>query len=176
MIEKNKIYNSDCLEFMRGLPDDFVDCCVTSPPYFQLRDYGIEGQIGLEETLDLYIQKITDVFSEVRRILKPVGTLWLNLGDTYNAGRNGGHPGGKKQWKDSRHAKQSGANIHGLKPKDLAGIPWRIAFALQADGWYLRCDIIWDKMKITIIFVIYTKYIVIIIINYSNTFLSFEYM
>lgn len=119
--------------------------CVTSPPYWGLRDYGIEGQLGLETSPDTYVMKLVAVFREVRRVLKDDGTLWLNLGDSYNAGRNGGHAGGGKQGNDPKYAKRSGGNAPGLKPKDLVGIPWRVAFALQQDGWYLRQDIIWHK-------------------------------
>lgn len=104
-------------------------------------------QLGLERTPEEYVANMVEVFREVRRVLRNDGTLWLNLGDSYNAGRNGGHPGGKKQWKPEQEKYQgrSGANAPGLKPKDLVGIPWRVAFALQADGWYLRQDIIWSK-------------------------------
>jgi DNA modification methylase len=137
----------DCLESLRTMPDGCVQTCVTSPPYFGLRDYGHDGQIGLEDTPDAFVAKLVDVFREVRRVLRDDGTLWLNLGDSYNAGRNGGHPGGAKQASLARHEgiSRSGANVSGLKPKDLIGIPWRVAFALQADGWYLRQDIIWSK-------------------------------
>jgi DNA modification methylase len=137
----------DVLEKIKELPDNSVHCCVTSPPYFGLRDYGVTGQIGLEETPDEYVGKLVEVFRSVRRVLRDDGTLWLNLGDSYNAGRNGGHSGGGKQADLARHRgiSRSGANVPGLKPKDLIGIPWRVAFALQSDGWYLRQDIIWNK-------------------------------
>ncbi len=120
---------------MKRLPDECVDCVVTSPPYFGLRDYGADGQIGLEETPDMYTRRLVELFREVRRVLKTEGTLWLNLGDSYAAGGNGGH--GKKQQSNrgtraiAGTAKKAPA---GLKPKDLVGIPWRVAFALQADG------------------------------------------
>lgn len=117
-----QILQGDCLEVLRTLPDCSVDCCVTSPPYFGLRDYGVDGQIGLEETPGQYIQKLVDVFREVRRVLKDDGTFWLNIGDSY-AGNSSG----------------------GIKSKDLIGIPWMLAFALRSDGWYLRQDIIWHK-------------------------------
>ena len=105
----------DCVESLRALDAGSVHCCVTSPPYWGLRDYGNDGQIGLEETPEAYVARLVDVFREVRRVLRDDGTLWLNLGDSYGSG------------------------------KQLVGIPWRVAFALQADGWYLRSDIIWHK-------------------------------
>lgn len=142
-----KILCGDALSVLKTLPDQSVNCCITSPPYFGLRNYGIDGQIGLESTIDQYVQKLVDVFHEVHRVLRDDGTLWVNLGDSYNAGRNGGHPGGKKQWKpeQKKYQERSGANVEGLKPKDLIGVPWRVAFALQKDGWILRQDIIWHK-------------------------------
>ena len=118
------IYQGDALEVLRGLPSESVHCCITSPPYWGLRDYGVEGQIGLKQTLQEYVEALVEVFREVRRVLRLDGTLWLNLGDSY-AG--------------------SWGSASGLKPKDLVGVPWRVAFALQADGWYLRSDIIWHK-------------------------------
>lgn len=151
MIELNTIYNADCLAFLKQMPDNFIDCCVTSPPYYGLRDYGVNGQIGLEETPEQYVQKLVAVFAEVKRVLKPEGTLWLNLGDSYaNNGCNSNQVGrftgeriraGKKGIMDSRPRKIP----ENLKPKDLIGIPWMTAFALRADGWYLRQDIIWHK-------------------------------
>lgn len=155
-MELNKIYNEDCRETMKRMPDNFVDCCVTSPPYYGLRDYGHPDQIGLEETPELYVVKLVEVFREVKRVLKKEGTFWLNLGDSYagsGCGRNGDGNTGTLNSKKQRN--NSGANIgnlHGitktgedLKPKDLIGIPWMVAFALRADGWYLRQDIIWSK-------------------------------
>jgi DNA modification methylase len=151
MIELNKIYNADCLTFLKQMPDNFIDCCVTSPPYYGLRDYGVNGQIGLEETPKQYVQKLVEIFREVNRVLKPEGTLWLNLGDSYanngcNSSQVGGFTGeriraGKKGIMDSRPRKIP----ENLKPKDLIGIPWMVAFDLRADGWYLRQDIIWHK-------------------------------
>lgn len=151
MIELNKIYNSDCLTFLIGLPDNFIDCCVTSPPYYGLRDYGVDGQLGLESTPEEYVSKLVQIFSRVKRVLKPEGTLWLNLGDSYanngcNSSQVGGSTGeriraGRKGIMDSRPRKIP-VNV---KPKDLIGIPWMVAFALRADGWYLRQDIIWHK-------------------------------
>jgi DNA modification methylase len=142
-----KILNGDCIEMMRTLPEKSINCCVTSPPYFGLRDYGHEGQIGLEETPDAFVQKLVEVFREVKRVLKDDGTLWLNLGDSYVG------TGAKGEHKDPKHPEGRNAQsdtpknnkVAGLKSKDLIGIPWRVAFALQSDGWYLRQDIIWHK-------------------------------
>lgn len=141
-----RIIEGDCIEGMRTLADGSVHCCVTSPPYFGLRDYGHDGQIGLEETPDAYVQKMVDVFREVRRVLRDDGTLWLNLGDSYFSDTKGSGGPSKKQDSNagSRYAPRK-FERNGLKPKDLIGIPWRVAFALQADGWYLRQDIIWHK-------------------------------
>ncbi len=146
----NRIYQGDCIEQMKLFPDESIDCCVTSPPYWGLRDYGHDEQIGLEETPEEYVAKMVAVFREVKRVLKPDGTLWLNLGDSY-AREGGNTPGVSRHW-DGRHLdpggqhdKRPNASKIGLKQKDLVGIPWRVAFALQADGWYLRQDIIWHK-------------------------------
>jgi DNA modification methylase len=196
-MQVNKIYTGDCLEWLRQMPDNFIDCCVTSPPYYGLRDYGtaqwsggdsgcdhkgiplasnkstlagytsedvkvrtftvpfkdtclkcgatrIDNQIGLEETPIAYVSKLVEVFREVKRVLKKEGTLWLNLGDSYNgSGGAGGdyNEGGLREGQP----KYNGRKISGLKPKDLIGIPWMVAFALRVDGWYLRQDIIWAK-------------------------------
>jgi DNA modification methylase len=134
------------------IPDGSVQTCITSPPYWGLRDYGQDAQIGLEQTWDDYVRSMVEVFREVKRVLRDDGTLWLNLGDSY-AGSNGN---GYKQSIAKTNASNGGGldevfrskfklNDNGLKPKDLVGIPWRVAFALQADGWYLRQDIIWAK-------------------------------
>jgi DNA modification methylase len=194
------IYNEDCLLGLRRLPEDTVQCCVTSPPYFNLRDYGtatweggdtacdhkpavqpraergrngltggleylssqepsfksvcakcdahrIDAQIGLEESPDAYVAKLVAVFREVKRVLRSDGVLWLNLGDSYTGSANAGGEAsrtchGAPNAKDRSLPTKRG---HGLKPKDLIGIPWRVAFALQADGWYLRQDLIWHK-------------------------------
>ena len=146
----NKVVCGNALEVLKRMDDECVQMCVTSPPYYGLRDYKVKGQIGLEETHEIYVQKIVGVFREVKRVLKDDGTLWLNLGDSYN-GSGGNH----KPWhkndtgfqcqKVAETYKGRGNNILSLKPKDLIGIPWRVAFALQADGWYLRQDIIWHK-------------------------------
>ncbi len=150
-MELNKIHNHDCIEGLRGLPDQSVDCCVTSPPYYGLRDYGVEGQIGLEETPEKYVSRLVEVFREVRRVLRDDGTVWVNLGDSYNGSGKGGNPE-TSQWKGfvgnkdrENSAKRAKTRIAGLKPKDLIGIPWMVAFALRSDGWYLRQDIIWHK-------------------------------
>jgi DNA modification methylase len=143
-----RILQGDCREVLDTIPDSSVHCAVTSPPYFGLRDYGHDGQIGLEPTPDEFVNQMVLVFREVRRVLRDDGTLWLNLGDSYNSGPSGGLDGstldgGRDSQKERRKAQFHRAP--GLKHKDLIGIPWRVAFALQADGWYLRQDIIWHK-------------------------------
>jgi site-specific DNA-methyltransferase (adenine-specific) len=132
---------------MRSLPDQCVQTCITSPPYFGLRDYGHDGQIGLEPTPDEFVAALVAVFREVRRVLRDDGTVWLNLGDSYvGSANNGGADtktmAGSQAATGKTLPTKRGA---GLKQKDLIGIPWRVAFALQADGWYLRQDIIWHK-------------------------------
>ena len=149
-MQELKIHQGDCLESMEWMSDETVQCCVTSPPYFGLRDYGVEGQIGLEETPEQYVMKMVEVFREVRRILKPDGTLWLNLGDSYAGGGGGNYSKSEKQTPHGEHItnvrnKPGWLDAAGMKPKDLIGIPWMVAFALRADGWYLRQDIIWHK-------------------------------
>lgn len=150
------IIQGDVIDGLRTMADESVNCCVTSPPYWGLRDYGHDGQIGLEETPEAYVAKMVEVFREVKRVLTKEGTLWLNLGDSYaGSSMDGGtgsgtirkngatpHSAPKENGHDIRF---SGKRETGLKPKDLVGIPWRVAFALQADGWYLRQDIIWIK-------------------------------
>jgi len=137
----------DVRETLQTLPDKSVCTCVTSPPYFGLRDYGNDKQIGLEQTPEEYVSALVDVFREVKRVLRDDGTLWLNLGDSY-AGSGRGPSGingiGGQEKRQGFHS-PSVTIPDGLKPKDLIGIPWRVAFALQADGWYLRQDIIWHK-------------------------------
>lgn len=200
MIRINNIYQGNVIDVLKKFPDNFIDCCITSPPYFGLRDYGtakweggdkkcdhfhfLEGhgeksllqtgsqgtqqyyykdickkcgavrkddQIGLEKTPELYVQKLTTIFNEVKRILKKEGTLWLNLGDSYNGS---GQDSGKKEGGISQQignrlvgktSPTKGIKIKGIKPKDLIGIPWMVAFALRDNGWYLRQDIIWSK-------------------------------
>jgi DNA modification methylase len=135
-----------CLEVLRTLPAESVQTCITSPPYFGLRDYGCDGQIGLETTPDSFVASLVDVFAEVHRVLKKDGTLWLNIGDSYNgAASNRTGQNGYKDGRTNRDKRFSTGGIDGLKPKDLIGIPWRVAFALQSYGWYLRQDIIWHK-------------------------------
>lgn len=147
-LKLDHIYVGDCLDVLRSLPDESIHMCVTSPPYWGLRDYKMPGQLGLEPTPEEYTQHIVDVFGEVRRVLRDDGTLWLNLGDSYYNNNGGGSAtmttGNAKAVKElGRHNKAIPHEI--LKIKDLIGIPWRVAFALQADGWYLRSDIIWNK-------------------------------
>lgn len=152
-----RILIGDCRDTLASLPEQSVQMCVTSPPYFGLRDYGVDGQIGLEATPEAFVTELVSVFREVRRVLKDDGTLWLNLGDSYAGSGKGSNPDGTphpstllgKQGTNTgtvtgRNMPQKAHTI-GLKSKDLIGIPWRVAFALQADGWYLRSDIIWHK-------------------------------
>jgi DNA modification methylase len=169
------IHHGDALEVLRTMPEASVQCCVTSPPYYGLRDYGVEGQIGLERTPELFIERLVAVFREVRRVLKPDGVLWVNIGDSYATGAGKAcSPGGGAQGENfagprgykgnhtdsPKHAQvPDGKNpnacvptfqpnrmpLPGLKPKDLIGVPWMLAFALRADGWWLRQDIIWAK-------------------------------
>ena len=148
---RHEIICGDVLAGLRSLPDACVQCVVTSPPYWGLRDYGVEGQIGLEPTPEEHVEKMVEVFREVRRVLRDDGVVFLNYGDCYAAtGKSGGGDQGER-WKDhgADFTGPKGGKWRpapdGLKPKDLVGMPWRIAFALQADGWYLRSDIIWSK-------------------------------
>ena len=160
-----ELFRGDCLEQLEWMPSNKVQCCVTSPPYFGLRDYGHDRQIGLEETPEQYVQKMVEVFREVRRVLKPDGTLWLNLGDSYaGAGPSGASYQSETTKKRAEmntdgafrisktlaargltYADKKPVAPPGYKKKDLLGIPWMVAFALRADGWYLRQDIIWRK-------------------------------
>ena len=139
----------DCRAILPTLPDASVQCCVTSPPYYGLRDYGVEGQIGLEPTPDEYVAAMVAVFREVRRVLRDDGTLWLNIGDSYNNFRSQMGPGQAVHGRDKLNGKPAPKSRMrgnaGYKEKDLLGIPWLLAFALRADGWYLRSDIIWHK-------------------------------
>ena len=157
------IYQGDCVEVMRKFSPTHYDMCVTSPPYWGLRDYGVDGQIGLEDDIYIFVEKIVEVMREVKRVLRDDGTLWLNMGDSYAMSSM---RGGTKDFKWTPKAGQKGIITPraweasgrdnfgykgksripaGLKAKDLMGLPWRVAFALQADGWYLRQDIIWHK-------------------------------
>lgn len=137
------IFEGDALGILQRLPDESIQCVVTSPPYWGLRDYAIEDQIGLEPTLPQFINKLTSVFREARRVLKNDGVFWLNIGDGFTSGNRGWRAPDKKN--PARAMDTRPDTPEGLKPKDLLGIPWRLAFALQDDGWYLRADIIWNK-------------------------------
>jgi site-specific DNA-methyltransferase (adenine-specific) len=156
---KTQILNGDCIEMMKTLPDRSVNCCVTSPPYFGLRDYGHEGQIGLEETPEAFVQKMVEVFREVKRVLRDDGTLWVNIGDSNWSASLERDADIEAMWGNRRGSDLSSGRENipthnrrgkmkrpdGVKPKDLLGIPWMLAFALRADGWYLRQDVIWHK-------------------------------
>ena len=145
-----KVYNMDVMKALKQMPDESVDMQITSPPYWGLRDYQVDGQVGLEKTPQEYVNQMIVIFNEVKRVLKKDGTLWLNLGDSYAT--QGGPQKSQTvannssyKWENGE-AQESRKNLdYGVKIKDLVGIPWRIAFALQADGWYLRSDIIWHK-------------------------------
>ncbi len=146
------IYLGDVLDVLKSLNPGIVQTCITSPPYWGLRDYGEDGQLGLEKTPEEYIEKMVAVFREVRRVLRDDGTLWLNMGDSYSTS-----PAGNKvdksflgnsvsgRYKTDNYRRDLPKDFGNLKPKDLCGMPWRLALALQADGWYLRSDIIWHK-------------------------------
>jgi len=154
------VLNMDVLEGLRTLPDNSVNCCVTSPPYWGLRDYGHQGQIGLEDTPQEYVSRMVEVFREIRRVLRDDGTLWLNLGDSYG-GFGGGPNSGLSRLADKYAPRKNPRNKNRddrgdvprakkkisttNKQKELLGIPWKVAFALQEDGWFLRQDIIWHK-------------------------------
>lgn len=142
-----KILNGDCREILPTLEAQSVHCCVTSPPYFGLRDYGCDGQIGLEQTPEKYVAALVGVFREVHRVLRDDGTLWLNLGDSYATQAGKGNNVPQTKWQANSYPESAAHRSLdcGVKPKNLLGIPWRVAFALQADGWYLRSDIIWSK-------------------------------
>ena len=145
-METDRILRGDALEMLRTLPDNSVHCCVTSPPYYALRDYGVDGQIGREDTPAQYVARLTDVFSEVRRVLRPSGTLWLNIADTY-AGKGNQGDSVDPKYPNGRTGQTVAINrrVEGCKAKDMIGIPWMLAFALRDSGWYLRSDIIWMK-------------------------------
>lgn len=160
------IKNGDCRTVLKEMPSESIQCVVTSPPYWGLRDYGHADQIGLEETPQAYVETMRELFAEIWRVLRDDGTVWLNLGDSYSGSGKGGNPDSGKQatnkgsqsigtlygktGETARHAAVTNVSRRicaelGMKPKDLIGIPWRVALALQADGWYLRSDIIWHK-------------------------------
>lgn len=142
-LNESVIIESDAILALQKIPSESIQCIVTSPPYWGLRDYGIEGQIGLEEKLQQYINRLVSVFAETKRVLKNDGVLWLNIGDGYTSGNRGYRAPDKKNPARAMNIRPD--TPEGLKSKDLLGIPWRLALALQADGWYLRSDIIWNK-------------------------------
>lgn len=148
----DRIICGDALNEVRSLKDNTIDCCVTSPPYYGLRDYGAAGQIGLEETVEQYIERLTAVFREVKRVLKSNGTLWLNIADSYSGSGKGGanYSDNAKQYKQGTNRgsienKLPICKVENCKPKDLIGIPFLLAFALRADGWYWRQVLVWEK-------------------------------
>lgn len=141
--EPVKIIVGDSRERLRDIADETFQCCITSPPYWGLRDYDYEAQIGAEEKIEDYINNLVSVFREVRRTLRTDGSLWLNIGDSYTSGGRKWRAPDKKN--EGRAMNYRPETPEGLKPKDLIGVPWRLAFALQADGWYLRSEIIWNK-------------------------------
>ena len=145
-MSENIIINRDCLLALRDLPDESVNCCVTSPPYYALRDYGMDAQIGREDSPEEYIRRLVLVFREVRRVLTHDGTLWLNIADTYcGTGNKGGYLDPKNPKGRNGQSVSLARRASECKQKDMIGIPWLLAFALRADGWYLRSDIIWCK-------------------------------
>jgi DNA modification methylase len=148
-METNKIYTGDARAILETFPCDSIDCCITSPPYFGLRDYNVDGQIGLEDTPETYVERLMGVFNQVHRVLKPAGTFWLNIGDSYAGSGRGKGDINKKgiQAKVSFTGDKFDKpyKIQGYKNKDLIGVPWMLAFALRAEGWYLRSEIIWHK-------------------------------
>ena len=142
-LDDSMILEGDALHALRLIPPKSVQCVITSPPYWGLRDYGIEGQIGLEQTLSQFLNHLVAVFDEIKRVLKDDGTVWLNIGDGYTSGNRGYRAMDKKN--PARAMTVRPDTPEGLKPKDMLGLPWRLAFALQDDGWYLRSDIVWHK-------------------------------
>lgn len=153
-METNKIYCGNCIDVLKTFPDKSINCCITSPPYYGLRDYGVSGQIGNEDTPEQYIENLVGVFDEVKRILKDDGVLWLNLGDSWAGSNQGAGTKNPTPKQASNHGtnymttekhKSKLSKLNGYKPKDLIGIPWMAAFALRESGWYLRQDIIWAK-------------------------------
>jgi len=150
----NQIFTGNALSVLRTLPTNSIHTCITSPPYWGLRDYGVYGQLGLEKTPEQYVAVLVELFREVRRVLRDDGSLWLNLGDSYSGSGKGAYGDGIVRFSDRSNLQKTSAGTSCgrfrkaescLKPKDLVGIPWRVAFALQTDGWYLRQDIIWHK-------------------------------
>lgn len=145
-LQGNVLFEGDALQVLQRLPDNSVQCIVTSPPYWGLRDYNSPDQIGHEDTLPQFINRLRSVFGEARRVLRPDGVFWLNIGDGYTSGNRGWRAPDKKN--PARAMSVRPNTPEGLKPKDLLGIPWRLAFALQDDGWYLRADIVWNKPNV----------------------------
>jgi DNA modification methylase len=143
-MELDRIHNTDALTLLRALPDESINCCVTSPPYFGLRDYGTDGQIGLEETPQQYVDALVTVFRELRRVLRSDGTFWLNIGDSYAGSGKGGQSSEKRSANWQPEYSNHGAR-YGFKAKDRMMIPARLAIALQDDGWWLRDEIVWHK-------------------------------
>lgn len=148
----NKIICASALDGLKSLADDSVDMCVTSPPYYGLRDYGTDGQIGIEKSPQEYIENLTEIFMEVYRVLKPTGTLWLNIGDSYAGSGKGpmslavaGNGKNKSLYQKESRIYEVPKVWNGIKEKDMIGIPWLLAFSLRSRGWYLRSDIIWHK-------------------------------
>ena len=156
-MSKYRVIVGDCIESMRGLADQSVNCCVTSPPYFGLRDYGVDGQIGLEQRAPEYIKNMVSVFHEVHRVLRDDGVLFVNIGDTYAGFKDGKFPPQSQSNGNQRGMPVSGAphrnkkllELDGFRNKELMGIPWRFAFAMRDSGWYLRQEIIWAKPNYT---------------------------
>lgn len=142
-VGQSTIFQGDAEKLLSRLPPDFFRCCMTSPPYWGLRDYQAEGQIGAEDDPGQYVDRLVVVFEQVRRVLKEDGTFWLNIGDSYTSGNRGYRAPDKKN--PVRAMSYRAKTPEGLKPKDLIGIPWQLAFALQKSGWYLRSEIIWEK-------------------------------
>ena len=146
-MRRNEIVCADALDYMKTLPDESVNCVVTSPPYYALRDYGVSGQIGLEATPQAFVAKMVEVFHEVKRVLRNDGVCWINLGDSYS-GSGKGKPQGSKSGKQLTNAGSlipCVSDRYDVPGKNLLGMPWRVAFALQDDGWILRSDVIWSK-------------------------------
>lgn len=142
-LDASVIFEGDSFHVLQRIPEKSIQCVVTSPPYWGLRDYNIQGQIGLEPTLPQFLNHLVAIFNEVKRVLRDDGTLWLNIGDGYTSGNRGYRAGDKKN--PARAMTIRPDTPEGLKPKDLQGVPWRLAFELQNDGWYLRSDIVWHK-------------------------------
>jgi site-specific DNA-methyltransferase (adenine-specific) len=142
-VNESTVFQSDAVSLLKKLPENLFRCCITSPPYWGLRDYGIDGQIGAEDQPADYVRRLVEVFEGVRRVLTEDGTLWLNIGDSYTSGNRGYRAPDRKN--PVRAMTYRAPTPEGLKPKDLIGIPWRLAMALQEAGWFLRSDIIWEK-------------------------------